>query len=258
MKDEVDERSKHLWNTLHLIERNLKLLAEAIEATTTFREARDAHAAKLAKAFDDCAITEPCMAVHTVLAAMGDATRTLSTETHEIMVVRPEQTAIVELTQIQDWGVVPMKRLLEDRDKAIKAIAKLQRDVDEKTIVLGGNKEREKRARLLTDQKRRVDNVNALLELHWKRFEFFRVTKMKVDDTFCFFDTQVQASVAGHERNGAGAAVLPLQRRRVLYHSVSGNTAHRPEGRRRRGLAGCTARQCQAMRATKPSTRVDT
>ncbi|KDO24027.1 hypothetical protein SPRG_10815 [Saprolegnia parasitica CBS 223.65] len=178
MKDEVDERSKHLWNTLHLIERNLKLLTEAIEATTTFREARDAHAAKLAKAFDDCAITEPCHAVHTVLAAMGDATRTLSTETHEVMVVRPEQTAIVELTQIQDWGVVPMKRLLEDRDKAIKAIAKLQRDVDEK-IYLGGNKEREKRARLLADQKRRVDNVNALLDVHWKRFEFFRVTKMK-------------------------------------------------------------------------------
>ncbi|OQR86879.1 hypothetical protein ACHHYP_09754 [Achlya hypogyna] len=178
MKEDVDERSKQLWNMLHLVERNLKVLEEQIAASTRFREARDAHAAKVAKALDDCAVTEACGSLKAAISSLGDATRTLSIETYEMMLVRPEQQAIVELTQIQDWGVVPMRRLIEDRDKALKTQNKLQRDIDEK-LYLGGNKERDKRVRLLNDQKRRVENVNSLLDMHLTRFEYYRVTKMK-------------------------------------------------------------------------------
>ncbi|OQR93864.1 hypothetical protein THRCLA_08325 [Thraustotheca clavata] len=178
MKDEVDERSKHLWNAIQVVERSLKVLEEQIQSSIVFREQRDAHVAKITKAFEDCAIMESYAALRATMTAMGHATKTLSTETYEMMIVRPEQQAIVELTQIQDWGVVPMKRLLDDRDKAIKMQAKLQRDVDEK-LYIGGNKERDKRIRLVNDQKRRVDNVNALLDMHLKRFEYFRNVKMK-------------------------------------------------------------------------------
>ncbi len=34
--------------------------------------------------------------------------------------------------------------------------------------------------RMLSDQKRRVENVNTLIEFHMKKFEYFRVAKLKV------------------------------------------------------------------------------
>ncbi|KAF0694485.1 Aste57867_14653 [Aphanomyces stellatus] len=176
MKDEVDERTAFLWNAVHVLERNLKMLEDQIYQTITFREQRDAHATKIAQALDMCASLESVSSLQRAFSSYADATKSLSADTHELLVVRPEQQAIVELTQIQDWAVVPLKRLLEDRDKAIKTLQKLTKDVDDK---LQTNKEREKRLRLVQDQKRRVENVNTLVDYHMKRYEFFRVAKLK-------------------------------------------------------------------------------
>jgi hypothetical protein len=179
MKDELDERSKYLWSAVQLMERNLRVIEEQIQISVKFRESRDAYVAKMANAFEACAAQEAFPTLQKSLLTLAEASKTLSLETHEMLVLRPEQHAIVQLTQIQDWGLVPIKRLLEDRDKAIKVQQKLQKDVDEK-LSSGGNKEREKRLKLLQDQKRRVENVNALIDFHMKRFEYFRVSKLKV------------------------------------------------------------------------------
>ncbi|ETV74035.1 hypothetical protein, variant 2 [Aphanomyces astaci] len=176
MKDDVDERTTYLWNAVHVLERNLKVLEDQIHQTVAFREQRDVLAAKVAKALEECAAQENVPSLQRAFSTYAEATQTLSTDTRELLVVRPEQQAMVELAQIQDWAVVPMKRLLEDRDKSIKTLKKVQRDVDD---MLQTNKEREKRQRLVHDQRRRVENVNALVDVHMKRFEFFRVTKLK-------------------------------------------------------------------------------
>lgn len=41
-------------------------------------------------------------------------------------------------------------------------------------------KEKEKKLRMLSDQKRRVENVNSLIDYHMKKFDHFRISKMKV------------------------------------------------------------------------------
>ena len=41
-------------------------------------------------------------------------------------------------------------------------------------------KEKERKLRMLSDQKRRVENVNALLDIHMESFERYRIEKMKV------------------------------------------------------------------------------
>jgi hypothetical protein len=42
---------------------------------------------------------------------------------------------------------------------------------------MGPLKEKEKRLRMLSDQKRRVENVNILIDLHMKKFEYFRLVE---------------------------------------------------------------------------------
>ncbi|ETV97688.1 hypothetical protein, variant [Aphanomyces invadans] len=177
MKDEADERTTFLWNAVHVLERSVRVLEDQIHQMITFREQRDVHVAKVAKALEECAAQENVTSLQRAFSTYAEATQTLSTDTRELLVVRPEQQAMVELAQIQDWAIVPMKRLLEDRDKAIKTLKKLQKDVED---ILQTNKEREKRQRLVQDQKRRVENVNSLVDLHMKRFEYFRVAKLKV------------------------------------------------------------------------------
>ena len=41
-------------------------------------------------------------------------------------------------------------------------------------------KEKERKLRMLSDQKRRVENLNALLDIHMESFERYRIEKMKV------------------------------------------------------------------------------
>jgi hypothetical protein len=50
---------------------------------------------------------------------------------------------------------------------------------------MGPLKEKEKRLRMLSDQKRRVENVNILIDLHMKKFEYFRLVKLKVVSISC-------------------------------------------------------------------------
>ncbi|KUF93068.1 hypothetical protein AM588_10008877 [Phytophthora nicotianae] len=70
---------------------------------------------------------------------------------------------------------------LEDiaaQEESIKIEAKLQKEYDE--LRRGSSaKEKEKKLRMLSDQKRRVENVNALLDTHMDNFDRYRIQKMK-------------------------------------------------------------------------------
>lgn len=97
----------------------------------------------------------------------------------------------------------------------------------------GSAKEKEKKLRMLSDQKRRVENVNVLIEYHMRKFEEFRLLKMKVrlqmlllilldvcccqwhkELSFCFLATE------NHGRTGALQHVLPREGARALLSAL--------------------------------------
>ncbi|GAB9475090.1 hypothetical protein Gpo141_00012195 [Globisporangium polare] len=173
----MDEKGKSLQAQLQFMERNGRALEELIAKMLRVREEQESFLAGFARSLQDMGAQEDSREIAQCLTSLGECGGKLATETHDVMLQRPESEMLLTLTQIQDWGVVPMKRLLEDREKALKIEAKLQKEYDEKRG--GSAKEKEKKLRMLSDQKRRVENVNVLIEYHMRKFEEFRLLKMK-------------------------------------------------------------------------------
>ncbi|TMW57377.1 hypothetical protein Poli38472_003302 [Pythium oligandrum] len=174
----MDERGRQWQTQLQFMERNGKALEELVARMLRIREEQEAFHRSFTKSMQDMGALEETKALAQCFNALGDSGLKMANETHDVMMQRPETEILQVLTQIQDWGIVPMKRLVDDREKAIKIEQKLQKEYDEKSRS-GSGKEREKKLRMLSDQKRRVENVNALIELHMRRFEQFRTEKLK-------------------------------------------------------------------------------
>eukprot|EP00644_Phytophthora_capsici_P008068 jgi/Phyca11/20153/fgenesh1_pg.PHYCAscaffold_58_\ len=162
---------------LQFMEHNARALEELVARMMKAREEQEAFLGVFAKSLEDIAAQEEWPPLAQCLGGLGECGQTLVSESHDVMMLRPETEILQVVTQIQDWAIVPMKRLLEDREKAIKIEAKLQKEYDE--IKRGSSKEKEKKMRMLSDQKRRVENVNTLLDTHMENFERYRIQKMK-------------------------------------------------------------------------------
>uniref|UniRef100_K3X4A2 BAR domain-containing protein n=1 Tax=Globisporangium ultimum (strain ATCC 200006 / CBS 805.95 / DAOM BR144) TaxID=431595 RepID=K3X4A2_GLOUD len=173
----MDDLGKRVQAQLQFMERNGRALEELIAKMLRMREEQEGFLHGFAKALQDIGAQEDSKELAQCLLSLGDCGQRLASETHDVMLQRPEGEMLLALTQIQDWGIVPMKRLLEDREKALKIEYKLQKEYDEKRG--GSGKEKEKKLRMLSDQKRRVENVNALIDYHLSKFEEFRILKMK-------------------------------------------------------------------------------
>ncbi|KAG7401217.1 hypothetical protein PHYBOEH_002401 [Phytophthora boehmeriae] len=173
-----EQRGRSLQAQLQFMERNGRALEELVAKTLKAREEQETFLTGFAKSLEDIAAQEGFQPLAKCLGSLGECGQKLVTESHDVMLLRPESEILQTVTQIQDWAIVPMKRLLEDREKAIKIEAKLQKEYDE--LRRGSSaKEKEKKLRMLSDQKRRVENVNALLDAHTENFDRYRIQKMK-------------------------------------------------------------------------------
>ncbi|KAG6957214.1 hypothetical protein JG687_00010127 [Phytophthora cactorum] len=179
----MEQRGRTLAAQLQFMERNGRALEELVAKIMKAREDQEAFLGAFARSLEDIAAQEECAPLAQCLGNLGECGQKLVSESHDVMMLRPETEILQVVTQIQDWAIVPMKRLLEDREKAIKIEAKLQKEYDE--LRVGGDvrgssaKEKEKKLRMLSDQKRRVENVNALLDTHTENFDRYRIQKMK-------------------------------------------------------------------------------
>ncbi|DBA02464.1 TPA: hypothetical protein N0F65_008678 [Lagenidium giganteum] len=176
----MDEKGRALAAHVQFLERNVKALEELVAKLIRMREEQEQFfSGVFTKSMEDVAAQEDCAPLAQCFTHLADASKKLAVDTHDVMLKRPEPEILQTLAQIQDWGIVPMRRLLEDRDKALKIEYKLQKEYDDKSRVSGAAREKEKKMRMLSDQKRRVENVNALIDQNMKKFEYFRVSKMK-------------------------------------------------------------------------------
>ncbi|ETK96525.1 hypothetical protein F441_00805 [Phytophthora nicotianae CJ01A1] len=174
----MEQRGRTFAAQLQFMERNGRALEELVAKMMKAREEQEAFLGSFAKSLEDIAAQEECEPLAQCLGSLGECGQKLVSESHDVMMLRPEMEVLQVVTQIQDWAIVPMKRLLEDREKAIKIEAKLQKEYDE--LRRGSSaKEKEKKLRMLSDQKRRVENVNALLDTHMDNFDRYRIQKMK-------------------------------------------------------------------------------
>ncbi|KAG7393512.1 hypothetical protein PHYPSEUDO_007349 [Phytophthora pseudosyringae] len=174
----MEQRGRTLAAQLQFMERNGRALEELVAKMMKAREEQETFLGAFAKSLEDIAAQEECAPLAQCLGSLGESGQKLASESHDVMMLRPETEILQVVTQIQDWAIVPMKRLLEDREKAIKIEAKLQKEYDE--LRRGSSaKEKEKKLRMLSDQKRRVENVNVLLDTHMENFDRYRIQKMK-------------------------------------------------------------------------------
>ncbi|EEY61262.1 uncharacterized protein PITG_01525 [Phytophthora infestans T30-4] len=174
----MEHRGRTLAAQLQFMERNGRALEELVAKMMKAREEQEAFLGSFAKSLEDIAAQEECAPLAQCLGSLGECSQKLVSESHDVMMLRPETEILQVVTQIQDWAIVPMKRLLEDREKATKIEAKLQKEYEE--LKRGSStKEKEKKLRMLSDQKRRVENVNSLLDRHMESFDRYRMQKMK-------------------------------------------------------------------------------
>ncbi|TDH72297.1 uncharacterized protein CCR75_003441 [Bremia lactucae] len=179
MRESLEQRSRLLAAQLQIFERNGRTLTELIAKMLKAREEQETILLAFAKSFEDIAAQEECAPLAHCLGSLGDCGQKLANESHEVMMLRPEKEILQVIAQIQEWAIVPMKRLLEDGEKAVKIEFKLQKEYDE--LKRGSSaREKEKKLRILSDQKRRVENGNALVNLHMEHFDRFRIENMKV------------------------------------------------------------------------------
>ncbi|KAG4231039.1 hypothetical protein PC116_g20682 [Phytophthora cactorum] len=166
----MEQRGRTLAAQLQFMERNGRALEELVAKIMKAREDQEAFLGAFARSLEDIAAQEECAPLAQCLGNLGECGQKLVSESHDVMMLRPETEILQVVTQIQDWAIVPMK--------AIKIEVKLQKEYDE--LRRGSSaKEKEKKLRMLSDQKRRVENVNALLDTHTENFDRYRIQKMK-------------------------------------------------------------------------------
>ncbi|GLE06315.1 hypothetical protein PINS_up015562 [Pythium insidiosum] len=138
----MDEHGKRLQGQLLFVEANIKALEELVAKMLRLREEQENFHYTFAKMLSDMSATEDAKPLAQCLFSLSESGTKMARDTHDVMLQRPEPEILQVLTQIQDWGVVPLKRLLDDREKAIKIELKLQKEYDDRSC---GNKgEREK------------------------------------------------------------------------------------------------------------------
>ncbi|RLN74182.1 hypothetical protein BBJ28_00019899 [Nothophytophthora sp. Chile5] len=175
----MDQRGRRLQAQLQFMERNGRALEELAAKTLRAREEQESFLGVFAKTLEEIAAQEEFPPLAQCLGSLGECGQRLVSESHDVMLLRPESEILLAVTQIQDWAIVPMKVYCRLAEKALKIESKLQKEYDD--LRRGSSaKEKEKKLRMLSDQKRRVENVNALLDTHAENFEHYRVLKMKV------------------------------------------------------------------------------
>nr|CCA24031.1 conserved hypothetical protein [Albugo laibachii Nc14] len=171
----MDFDPEQIRTQMHVAERNLKVLEESIVKMIRIREDTQQFMQDFATSMSNIGAEEYDAAMSHCIQSLGSSVSNVSKQTSDIMLHRPQSHILQVLTQIQDWGIVPIQRLLEDREKVDRIEIRLKREFERAY----GERDREKKKRLLADQKRRKENVNQLVAYHLQQFEQFRIIQMK-------------------------------------------------------------------------------
>jgi hypothetical protein len=105
----MDDLGKRVQAQLQFMERNGRALEELIAKMLRMREEQEGFLHGFAKALQDIGAQEDSKELAQCLLSLGDCGQRLASETHDVMLQRPEGEMLLALTQIQDWGIVPMK-----------------------------------------------------------------------------------------------------------------------------------------------------
>ncbi|CAI5732791.1 unnamed protein product [Hyaloperonospora brassicae] len=205
-------RGRTLQAQVEFMERTGQAIEELVVKMMKAHEEQETYLVAFAASLEDVAAHETCAPLAKCLEALRECGQSLVRESHDVMMTRPETEILEVVAQMNDWAVTPMKRLLEDREKAVKIEVKLQRELEEIKLQRGSAaKEKERKLRMLSDQKRRVENVNALLDIHMESFERYRIEKMKK------IVSELTRSQAFYHAKGLELFAVPCQAIAKLY-----------------------------------------
>ncbi|CCI45472.1 unnamed protein product [Albugo candida] len=171
----MDRATEQIRTQIQVVERNLKVLEETIVKMIRLREDTQQFMQEFATSMNNIGAEEYDTNVAHCIQSLGTSFSNVSKKTTDLMLHRPQSHILQVLTHIQDWGIVPIQRLLDDRERIERIELRLQREFERAY----GERDREKKKRLLSDQKRRKENVNQLVAFHLEQFEGFRITQTK-------------------------------------------------------------------------------
>lgn len=105
----MDERGRGLQARVQFMERNGRALEELTAKMLRAREEQEAFLTGFGKGMQDVAAQEDSRALAACFAALAESGQKLASETHEVLLQRPEAEILHNITQVQDWGIVPIK-----------------------------------------------------------------------------------------------------------------------------------------------------
>lgn len=105
----MGQRERSLQAQLQFMERNGRALEELVAKMMKVREEQEAFLGAFARSLEDIAAQEECAPLARCLGSLGECGQKLATESHDVMLLRPETEILQVVTQIQDWAIVPMK-----------------------------------------------------------------------------------------------------------------------------------------------------
>jgi hypothetical protein len=111
----MEQRGRSLQAQLQFMERNGRALEELVAKMMKAREEQEAFLGTFAKSLEDIAAQEECAPLAQCLGSLGESGQKLASESHDVMLLRPETEILQVVTQIQDWAIVPMKVCWLDR-----------------------------------------------------------------------------------------------------------------------------------------------
>uniref|UniRef100_A0AAV1TA30 BAR domain-containing protein n=1 Tax=Peronospora matthiolae TaxID=2874970 RepID=A0AAV1TA30_9STRA len=210
------ERTRTLQLQLEFVERAGHAVEELVQKMKKAHAEQETFLLAFTASLEDLAAQETCEPLAKCLEDLRECGQSLVRESHDVMMVRPDAEILEVVTQVNELAVTPMKRLLEDREKALKIEVKLQTEFDEMKRGSAA-KEKEKKLRMLSDQKRRVENVNALLDIHMENFERYRIEQMKK------IVAELARSQAFYHAKGLELFAVPCQTIAKLYTADVGH-----------------------------------
>lgn len=130
----VDERGAFLNDQVEFFERNVVVLGKQISNWMAAHSSGSLNMDGFGQAMLSMSAHEVYVDLANAFQTMADSTAKLNQETHEIMSERSKDKLLNMLVQIQNDAIDPVKKLLKDREGAIKLQSKLERENEGRNI----------------------------------------------------------------------------------------------------------------------------
>ena len=105
----MDFDPEQIRTQMHVAERNLKVLEESIVKMIRIREDTQQFMQDFATSMSNIGAEEYDAAMSHCIQSLGSSVPNVSKQTSDIMLHRPQSHILQVLTQIQDWGIVPIQ-----------------------------------------------------------------------------------------------------------------------------------------------------